>query len=455
MVKETKYYDLLEVPAEASADQIKKAYRKLAIKWHPDKNPDNKAEAEEKFKAVTEAYEVLSDEKKRELYDKYGEEGLKGGGHSAHDANDIFSQMFGGGMFGFGGGRGQREQPTKTQDVSWPLTVGLVDFYRGKTRKLKIERQVLCQGCRGKGSLKDGAVAKCTGCKGQGVRIVMQRIGPGMISQSQQTCPECKGEGEVIKKEDRCKDCDGKKTKPESKILEVNITPGMQINHKIPFYNMADEAPGLETGDIVVVLHPKDDDDTLEDDPKIHPVRRPTFQRAKTGVDLVLELDISLVESVLGFQIPIRHLDDRVIIVKNKDNSVTEHGSILVVENEGMPLAHNPSQRGDLLIKISVKMPTSKEIQSLPEAKKQQLREILPKPIHTLTPAVANGKFALWNEEKSAASHAPETVFATDYDPESHKDKQRERYRASRASESYEDEDDDPRAGGQAGCRPM
>jgi DnaJ-class molecular chaperone len=162
-------------------------------------------------------------------------------------------------------------------------------------------------------------------------------------------------------------------------------------------------------------------------------------------------------------RIPIRHLDDRVIIVQNSLHTVVEHGSILVVENEGMPLAHNPSQRGDLFIKIKVKMPETKEIRSMSDAQKRQLGELLPKPVYGVTPAVANGTFALWNEDKSAASHAPEIQIAGIYDAESHKDKQRDRYRASRASESYayEDEEEESQghghaAGGPANaCRPM
>ncbi len=227
------YYATLGVAKSAADDEIKKAYRKLAIKFHPDKNPDNREAAEAKFKEITEAYEVLSDSKKRQLYDQYGEDGVKnGGGGGAHSAADIFSQFFGG---GFGGGR---RKPERTADIPFQLSLTLQDFYRGRTKKLKITRKVLCSSCLGKGADKDGAAVTCTGCNGQGIRVVMQRIGPGMIQQSQQTCTDCSGTGEMIKEADRCKTCKGKKVTPQSKILEVNVAPGMPVGHKVTFYGV-------------------------------------------------------------------------------------------------------------------------------------------------------------------------------------------------------------------------
>ena len=148
--KETKYYDLLELTPSATTADVKKAYRKLAMKWHPDRNVNNKEEAETKFKEISKAYEVLSDDKKRQLYDQFGEEGVQqggaGGGMGA-DPFSIFSQMFGGG--GMGGGPRQEER--RTADLQYPLALTLADFYRGKLKKLKITRRKLCDVCGGKG----------------------------------------------------------------------------------------------------------------------------------------------------------------------------------------------------------------------------------------------------------------------------------------------------------------
>lgn len=163
-VDNEKFYKALGVEKTASADDIKKAFRKLALQYHPDKNPS--AEAAEKFKEISAAYEVLSDPQKRETYDQFGEEGLQGQGFHASNAEDIFAQFFGG-AFGGGGRRG----PRKGEDINYQLAVTLKELYTGKTSKIKVTRNVLCQGCNGKGSSKEGVVKKCDTCNGQGIRM--------------------------------------------------------------------------------------------------------------------------------------------------------------------------------------------------------------------------------------------------------------------------------------------
>ena len=175
--KDTKFYDTLGLTPTATLDEIRKSYRKLAMQFHPDRNPTNKDEAEARFKEVTKAYEVLSDEKKREVYDAYGEEGLQGGGGGGFggggDPFGLFEQMFGGG--GRGGGRGR--ESNRTEDIQYPLSLTLADFYRGKLKKLKIQRNKLCDACGGKGSEQADAVQTCDTCKSQGVRIMMKKLG--------------------------------------------------------------------------------------------------------------------------------------------------------------------------------------------------------------------------------------------------------------------------------------
>ena len=249
--KHTKYYELLELQPSASTDDIRKAYRRLAMKWHPDRNPTNKDEAEARFKELSKAYEVLSDDKKRQLYDTYGEEGVQQGGAGGPGMGgnpfDIFAQMFGGG--GMGGG-GRREEERRTADIQYPLALTLAEFYKGKLKKLRITRRKLCDVCGGKGSEQADAVETCATCQGSGVRMVVKRLGPGMIQQMQTVCDACRGKGETIKAGAECRKCKGEKTVKDSKILEVDVRPGMLPGEVITFFGDADEEFGKETGDV-------------------------------------------------------------------------------------------------------------------------------------------------------------------------------------------------------------
>ncbi|KAL4641955.1 hypothetical protein GN956_G10539 [Arapaima gigas] len=360
MVRETGFYDILGVSPKASTDEIKKAYRKLALKYHPDKNPSEG----EKFKLISQAYEVLSDQKKRDLYDRGGEQAIKegGGGGDFSSPMDIFNMFFG------GGGRTQRERRGKT--VFHQLGVTLEELYNGTTRKLGLQKNVICEKCdviqnvnlllyfvSGYGG-KKGALEKCSTCKGRGIQIQVQQIGPGMIQQIQSMCHDCQGQGEKFNSKDRCKNCNGHKVECKKKILEVHIDKGMKDGQKITFHGEGDQEPGLEPGDVVIVIDQKE---------------HPTFHRQDDN--LIIKMEIKLVEALCGFKKTIRTLDNRVLLISSPAGQVIKHNDIKCVQNEGMPIYRDPYEKGQLIIQFVVEFP---EKCWLPEHVLPQLEALLP-----------------------------------------------------------------------------
>jgi len=331
MPKDTKFYDLLGVPPDASEADIKKGYRKMAMKFHPDKNPN----AGDKFKEIGMAYEALSDPEKRSTYDKYGEDGLKEGGGGFRSAEDIFSQFFGGGFFG-GGGGGGGSRKRKGEDLVHPLTVTLEDLYNGKIQKLALKKNVICAQCTGTGSKKGAAPKSCSECNGKGVKITVRQLGP-IIQQFQSVCPSCHGEGEVIKEKDKCGKCKGQKVVNEKKILEVYIDKGMKHREKIIFAGEGDQEPGITPGDIIIVLQQKEDS---------------RFRRE--GNDLHMEHTINLLEALVGFQFTVQHLDGRLLLVKSNVGEVIKPNDVKVIEAEGMPVHKQPFEKGRLFVKFTV-----------------------------------------------------------------------------------------------------
>ncbi|TEB36094.1 chaperone dnaJ 3 [Coprinellus micaceus] len=314
MVKETKFYDLLDVAPNASEPELKKAYRKKALRLHPDKGGDP-----ELFKEVTHAYEILSDPQKRSLYDARGEAGLseQGGFGAGMDPQDLFSQLFGGGggFFG-GGGPGRQSGPRRTKDLVHRVHVSLEDLYKGKTTKLALTRNVICVKCKGKGG-KEGAVRTCGTCNGRGV----------------------KGLGEIINAKDRCTNCKGKKVVPEKKILEVHVNKGMKGGQTVTFNGESDQTPGAEPGDVVIVIEEKPHD---------------RFQRQDN--DLITSVEIDLLTALGGGQFAIKHLDDRVLVVTLVPGEIIKDGDLKVIHGQGMPsLRHH--EPGDLYVKLAVKFP--------------------------------------------------------------------------------------------------
>mmetsp|Transcript_8040 Transcript_8040/g.13785 ORF Transcript_8040/g.13785 Transcript_8040/m.13785 type:complete len:418 (-) Transcript_8040:220-1473(-) len=404
MPNNTKFYEALGVEKTALEDEIKKAYRKLAMKFHPDKNPS--PEAQEKFKEISAAYEVLSDPEKKKIYDVYGEEGLEGGGAGpSHNAFEIFEQFFGGGMFG-GGGPRRRGGRQRGEDVVHPLAVSLEDLYKGKTTKLALNKHVLCGTCAGKGTKGASTAVKCTGCGGSGVKVISRPIGPGMVQRLQQVCPDCRGEGEVVPEKDRCTQCKGRKVVEEKKVLEVHIDKGMQHNQKITYAGEADQAPDTDPGDIVIVLQQKE---------------HPRFKRMN-GNDLYLEHTVELVQALCGAQFVVEHLDGRKLLVKTNPGEVIKPGDVKAIPDEGMPQYKRPFDKGRLFIKFSIKFPESGHFK---DDQIKALEKVLPP-----------------RPELKYNPNDVEQVSLTDFDPE------RERMNGRKGSRMHEGGDDSDEEGG-------
>ncbi|KAJ8661292.1 chaperone DnaJ [Lichtheimia ornata] len=322
MVRDTKYYDSLEVSPNATEGELKKAYRKLALKYHPDKNP----EAGDKFKEISHAYEILSDPEKRHLYDQYGEEGLSGMG-GGMDAEDLFSQLFGGAF-------ARPKGPRRGRDMVHHLKVQLKDLYNGKTTKLAVQKHILCPKCEGTGG-KD--VKKCEPCKGQGFTMSLRQMGP-MVQQVQQPCAACQGQGETIG--EKCTQCNGKKVVNDKKIIEVHIDKGMKDGQRITFAGESDQGPGIEQpGDIIIVLAQQPD---------------PNFVRK--GDDLVHEATIDLLTALAGGQFAIPHLDDRVLLVPIAPGECIRPDMVKTIPHQGMP-TYRHHDFGNLYVKFKIEFP--------------------------------------------------------------------------------------------------
>jgi DnaJ family protein A protein 2 len=365
MVKDTKFYEVLGVSPDCSESQLKSAYKKGALKWHPDKNAHN-PEAADKFKDLSHAYEVLSDPQKRQIYDQYGEEGLEqgGGGGGGMAAEDLFAQFFGGGggpfggMFGGGMGGGREQGPKKARTISHVHKVSLEDVYRGKVSKLALQKSVICPKCTGLGG-KDGAVKKCAGCDGRGMKHMMRQMGP-MIQRFQTVCPDCNGEGEIIKDKDRCKQCSGKKTVVDRKVLHVHVDKGVRSGTRVEFKGEGDQSPGIQAGDVVFEIEEK-----------------PHARFTRKEDDLLYNCEIELVTALAGGTIYIEHLDERWLSVDILPGEAIANDTLKMIRGQGMPSPRHHTF-GNMYIRFSVKFPEKNWTDS-PEAF-EQLRKILPSP---------------------------------------------------------------------------
>lgn len=387
MAVDSKLYDLLGVAATATSNEIKKAYRKLALRLHPDKNPGN-AEAADKFKEITGAYEILIDEEKRSTYDQFGLEGLSGGGMGAGGAEDLFAQFFGGGMFGGGGSRRPRG-PQRSRDMVHTLKVTLEDLYNGKTSKMALKKTVSCPTCKGLGG-KEGAVKTCSGCHGSGVKITARQMGP-MIQQFQSACNECNGQGEIINEKDKCKDCKGKKTTQQTKILEVHIDRGMRNGQRIVFEDEGDSGPNIIPGDVVFVLD-----------------EQPHSRFERRGNDLLIHIKIDLVTALCGGSFDVQQLDGEWYHVTLPAGSVIKPNDIKQIPGKGMPV-QRLHDFGNMICIFDIEFPE----QGYTDAAADALRQILPPPRKLSVSADAAEEVAL-EDANPDEIHRPEDEMEDD-----------------------------------------
>lgn len=357
MVKETKFYDALGVSPSAGDNEMKKAYRKAALRYHPDKNPS--PEAAEKFKEISHAYETLADPQRRELYDSYGEEGLSGAGAGGGmGAEDIFAQFFGGGFGGFGGfgGTGGRPRgPTRGKDVKHTISCTLEELYKGKSSKLALNKTILCKTCNGRGG-KEGKVKNCSSCNGQGMKFITRQMGP-MIQRFQTVCDACNGSGQIIDPKDRCTTCKGKRTQTERKILQVHVDPGMKDGQRIVFSGEGDQEPDVIPGDVVFIVE-----------------ERPNDKFTRKGNELHYDAEIDLLSSLAGGEVVFKHVSGEYIKINIVPGEIISPGMTKVVEEKGMPY-YRQGAYGNLFIHFTVKFPP-KNFAS--EDKLRQLESILP-----------------------------------------------------------------------------
>ena len=349
MANKRDYYEVLGIDKSADKETIKKAYRKLAIKYHPDRNPGNK-EAEDKFKEATEAYEVLSDDQKRPIYDQYGFAGLDGMGgsggqgysHAFHDFSDIFGGDGGGfsdifenlfgGMGGFGGSSRSRRDSNDGASLRYDLEIDFKDAVYGCKKDIRFSHKEACASCGGTGGAPGSSKKTCGTCGGSG----QVRRSAGFFA-VQQTCPTCGGKGTVIDKP--CSACRGTGLQDKEKRVTITIPAGVDDGKRISLPHLGNAGTnGGSTGDLIIVIHVSQDR---------------FFER--DGNDLYCALPISLSQAALGADVNLTTLDGRKITLKIP--SGTTQGKLLRIKDEGVPFT-NSSRKGDLYVKIIVQLPT-------------------------------------------------------------------------------------------------
>ncbi len=331
------YYEVLEVSRDCSGAELKKSYRKLAMKYHPDRNPDDK-EAEEKFKIVNEAYQVLSDEEKRAIYDRYGKEGLQGqgmgggfGGAGMDDIMDIFNSMFGGsGGFGSGGFGRTRRDPSQKYALDFEIELPL-EFHEavfGCEKTIDITYKTPCGDCKGTGA-KDAKLDTCEYCGGQGQ--VLMRQGPMQFAQ---TCPKCHGEGKTVAH--KCASCNGKGYHEEEDTVTIKIPAGVDSGNRLRVQGHGNEARNGQRGDLYLTFYVEEDENFI-----------------RNGNDIYIEVPVFFTQAILGETISIPALDGELELELKQSTKDKEQ---FVFDGEGVADVHS-GRKGRLVAQIRMVLP--------------------------------------------------------------------------------------------------
>lgn len=355
------YYEVLEISKQASPEEIKKAYRKKALQFHPDKNPGDK-EAEDKFKEAAEAYEVLGNGDKRQRYDQFGHAGVGGaagggfggGGMTMEDIFSHFGDVFGGGFGGFSGfggfgGSSRGERVNKGSNLRVKVKLNLSEIANGVEKKIKVKKQVPCTLCSGTGAESGSSFETCSTCRGSGQ---VTRISNTILGQMQTSsaCPSCHGEGRTITK--RCPHCNGEGVNRSEEVLSINIPAGVEEGMQLSVSGKGNAARrGGINGDLLVLIEEEKHPELLRD-----------------GRDLIYNLHLSVPEAILGTPVEIPTVESK---VKVKIDPGTQPGKILRLRGKGLPEV-NSYTRGDLLVRINVWIP-----QDLPKEEKKVVEKLI------------------------------------------------------------------------------
>ena len=332
------FYEVLGVERTASVEEIKSSYRKAALKWHPDRNPENKHEAEAKFRECTEAYSVLSDQEKRQVYDTYGHAGLSGVGGGVdfngtvfQDFHDIFGDFFGfEDLFG-GGGRRGRNRAQRGSDLRYDMTLAFEEAAAGVSTKIKLPKQELCAACHGTGAKAGTGATSCQACGGRGQLAYQQ----GFFTITR-TCPACQGAGQVIK--ERCTECRGQGRLEREKTIELRVPAGVDTGTRLRVPGEGEAgANGGPTGDLYVVLEVKE---------------HPFFERR--GADLYCTIPVSIAQAALGAELSVPGLNGE---EKLKIPEGTQGGAVFRIKGHGLPDPRGGG-RGDLYYHVRVITPS-------------------------------------------------------------------------------------------------
>jgi len=332
------YYEVLGVARTAAVEEIKSAYRKAALQWHPDRNPENKTEAEVNFRECTEAYGVLSDAQKRQIYDTYGHAGLSSAGASQgfdntvfQDFHDIFGDFFGfEDLFGSGGRRG-RSRARRGADLRYDMSLTFEEASAGVTTKIKLPRQEYCEACNGTGAKKGTGVQACQTCAGRGQLAYQQ----GFFTITR-TCPACQGAGQTVK--ERCQECRGQGRLEREKTIELRVPPGVDTGTRLRVAGEGEPGPnGGPAGDLYVVLEVKE---------------HPFFERR--GADLYCTIPLSIAQATLGAELQVPGLNGE---EKLRIPEGTQSGAVFRIKGKGLADPRGGG-KGDLYYHVRVLTPT-------------------------------------------------------------------------------------------------